>query len=282
MRIAVGIAHAAFLEERRRTLRRLLDQLPGAHVSVSEKREHASVWAKRLWEWAEAEDADATILLNDDVTVCPQLVEIVAAMVTAVPDETISLHTSLPVALSLAAAGERWVRCYWLTGPGYVLPRGAPRRLLDWLARAPTSLVRRTNEDAVGIYEAWSRQKPIWGVIPALVEHDTSVPSTLGYDKHPLRTSCIPWTLPPFEGAPLTDPSFWKPAGEPVLLENPWLSRDAMSRTERLCRFGSSLCCLCLENPGTIGSQTSDAMICLNCIVNAVGFIARVAADKSQ
>jgi hypothetical protein len=280
VKIAIGIAHAEFLWERRESLSRLLRAVPEAHVSVSKEREHASVWAKRLWEWADAQDADATILLNDDITVHPELREIVAAMVTAVPGETISLHTSVPVAASLATAGQRWLRSYWLTGPGYVLPRGGARRLLDWSAAAPRNLVATSNEDAIGIHEAWSRQRPIWGSIPAFVEHDVSVPSTLGYDRHPLRKSGIPWTSPHFAGAPFTDPSYWKPAGEPALVPNPWMTHDAMARTERLVREGNSLCVMCVARPGVVASPASDAMICLTCLASCFVYVARIIASK--
>ena len=281
MKIAVGIAHAEFLPERRNSLSRLLRQVPRAYVSVSKEREHASVWAKRLWEWAAEQDADATVLLNDDVTIHPQLVEAVQAMVTAVPGETIALHTSVPVAQSLALIGERWLRCYWLTGPGYVLPRGGARRLLDWSAAAPRSLVGTVNEDAIGIHEAWSRQRPIWSTIPALVEHDVSVPSTLGYDQHPLRKSCVPWTATPFAEAPVTDPSYWNPLSEPVLVENPWMTRDSMARVERIVHQGNSLCFMCLTRPGAVGSSVSDAMICLGCLANCFSFLVQMANKNS-
>lgn len=280
MKIAIGIAHAEFLPDRRASLARLLRQAPAAHVSVSKEREHASVWAKRLWEWAAEQDADATILLNDDVTIHPQLVEAVAAMAAAIPGETIALHTSVPVAQSLALIGERWLRCYWLTGPGYVLPRGGAQRLLDWSAAAPRSVVATVNEDAIGIHEAWSRQRPIWGAIPALVEHDVSVPSTLGYDNHVLRKSCVPWTAPHFARAPVTDPAYWKPLGEPVLVENPWMTRDSMARIERLVRAGHSLCFMCLARPGTVGSSASDAMICLPCLSSCFAFVIQMAGRQ--
>jgi hypothetical protein len=275
VKIAIGIAHAEFLPDRRSSLDRLLAQVPGAHVSVSEKREHASIWAKRLWEWAATEDADATILLNDDVSVHPQLVEIVGAMVSAVPGETIALHTSVPVAPTLAAAGQRWLRCYWLTGPGYVLPRGGAQRLLDWAAAAPRNLVGTMNEDAIGNHEAWSRQKPIWNCLPALVDHDVSVASTLGYDSHPLRRSCVPWTDPAFASGRLTHPDYWSPAGEPVFVDNPWMTREALARTERLVRFGNWLCCMCIERPGVVGSSTSDAMLCLPCVANCFTMVTK-------
>ena len=129
MTIQILIVTAAeWAPERRPGLARLQAQLPGAITLASPVREHASVWALRAWRKAAAHDGP-TVILNDDVTVCPDFPAVVAAMLAAVPDQVIALHTTIAIAPSLAACGERWVRSYWLTGPGYVFPPGAAARL---------------------------------------------------------------------------------------------------------------------------------------------------------
>jgi hypothetical protein len=45
-------------------------------------------------------------------------------------------------------------------------------------------------------------------VIPALVEHDTTIPSTLGYDNHPERVPLVTWR--DVDTSSFTDPETWK------------------------------------------------------------------------
>lgn len=93
------IPHCEWLYERKATLRRLLDQLTDATESpivlASKHREHASVWAGVAWDLASEFD-DHVCILNDDVILHPEFLPIVEAMIAAVPDECISLHTNAP------------------------------------------------------------------------------------------------------------------------------------------------------------------------------------------
>lgn len=284
--ISIGIAHAGFLPERKPGLARLLEQIDNyprpqhggnVHVSRSLVREHASVWAKRLWEWAATQEADAVVLLNDDVTLCPNFVQTVQAMVAAVPDQVIALHCTAPVAPSLAAAGEQWLRSYWLTGPAYILPRGAAKRLLEWVANAPKSLIASVNEDNVIMHWAWSEQRPIWHSLPALVQHDVSVPSTLGYDNHPMRQSNVAWDSPHFKGESFINAEDWAPKAEPVMVQCPWMSNEAFSRVERAYQSVPQLCCFCHARAGQLGSATG-AVICGPCLSNCVNALVTRAA----
>ena len=226
-KVVVAIAHAAFEPSRSRTLGRLLEQLAGDEITVlrSEKPEHARIWARRLWQWVAEQDVDAVICLNDDVEVCPNITREVAAMLDVVPPGTpIALHTSAPIAQSLAVAGDHWCRCHWLTGPAYVLTPETARELLTFWDALPASFTE--NEDNVAIY--WSRRvgRPIWSSIPALAIHDTAEKSTLGYDNHPLRVTCVPFTRVPI-------PESWAPEGEPILVKNPWMTDEHMDAFNR-------------------------------------------------
>ena len=93
-----AIAHAAWLPDRRRTLARLLNQLgEEVLVSASPGPEHASIWARRLWEGgARAFPDEHVCFLNDDVLIHPEFRRVVEAMVEAVPEEPLSLHTNVP------------------------------------------------------------------------------------------------------------------------------------------------------------------------------------------
>jgi hypothetical protein len=268
--VNIAIAHAAFLPERARTLDRLLTQL-GAPVAVlrSERREHASVWARRLWEFA---GDDAIVCLNDDVEVCPDFRDVVESMVRAVPDQVIALHTTSPAAPSLVAAGERWLRSYWLTGPGYILPASAARRLLAWIDASPRQLAASVNEDNLIMHWAWHEQRPIWHCLPALVKHDTGVPSSLGYDLHPGRVTNVPWSNHPI-------PADWTPAQKPVLVECPWMTRERLRETEMALTAEPQVCCFCFGAMGVAASPTG-ACVCAQCIVKIVAALAGKAMAK--
>jgi len=226
--VKVLIVHAHWLNDRKRTLARLLEQVPGATVLSSRRPEHANIWARRAWEWAEDQDCPVAIL-NDDVTVCPDFEATVAAMTDAAPGRVLSLHTSVPEATRISG---RWLRCYWLTGPGYVLPRGAPSQLLGYWAGLPWDFASKHNEDVIAIHWAWQKQEPFWSSIPAVVKHDTSTRSSLGYDNHPMRTSCVPWDQS--HNARLTDPEYWRHgAQDPPFVENPWSKNDYLASVRR-------------------------------------------------
>jgi hypothetical protein len=275
----IGVAHAAFIPERRETVTRLVDELKfPVTVCDSLKREHASVWARRLWEWAaqvQAENDCHVVCLNDDVKPHPDFVNVARAMVTAVPDKVISLHTSVPEAPALAKKGAHWLSCYWLTGPGYILPPGTARSLLNWMDAAPREFLEAVNEDVMGIQWAWSNQQPIWGCIPALVQHDVSVASTLGYDDHPMRQSCVPWDDEMFAEQDMTDPTFWTPKGykggtDGKWIENPWMKISDLQKTQALFVESKSgpankLCSWCMENISPLYSPKSGVKICPAC-----------------
>ncbi|MBA0085952.1 MAG: hypothetical protein HRJ53_13215, partial [Acidobacteria bacterium Pan2503] len=223
--IAVGIAHASFLPERKASLERVIKQLGGSEnplicVSYSETREHARIWARRLWEWAATRQEDFVVLLNDDVDLCPDFLQVCRAMLSHMEGEIVSLHSQLPAARSIFAAGGRWLRSYWCSGPGYALPRGVAKRLLEWMDHTPSTLLDAYNEDGYVNMFAWGTRRPIWHCLPALVQHDTRVPSTLGYDGHPMRRAEIDWTS--FEVRHLHSSNGWRLDESAPFVECPW------------------------------------------------------------
>jgi hypothetical protein len=242
-------SHAAWDPARQASLYRLLDTLPRARGYESRRREHASIWAGRVWDTAEKVRTHVCIL-NDDVIVPKDFPDIVEAMVRAVPDECLSLHTTAPAA---AAYPGPWVRSSHYTGPAVVLPPGAARALLDFRASLPWWYVARINEDELAALWAFSRQRPFYCAIPSPVMHDVSVPSTLGYDHHPHRTTSVPWT-----GGPVD----WTPQGDPPFVECAWNPSSRIAYIYRLLRQ-SHVCVMCLNGEGIVGMRGS--MICRRC-----------------
>lgn len=237
--VEVAIAHAAWAEDRKAPLDRLLEQLDAQGAKpllfASTHREHASVWWIRILREL-AQDArqgpDAWIVLNDDVDVSPKLLEHVAAMLVHLPDEILSLHTQLPAAKSLAELGANYLRSYWASGPGYVLPRGTPKKILEWYAQMPRIQRESWNEDGWLNLFSYMRRRPIWHSIPALVQHRTEVRSTLGYDDHTLRTATVDWR----DMAAILEHKgkrWWRPEAPAPFLENPWMTTDQLVGLER-------------------------------------------------
>ena len=255
-----AISHAAWHPERGATLARLVKQLAdqGAdiHVSVSARREHAAIWATRLWEYA-AFVEEPTVCLNDDAILSDDFVGTCEAIAEAVPDEVVSLHTQVPGAELVKGP---WVRCYWLTGPAYLLPQGAARSMLDW--PAPWEFLSRVNEDNRAIHWTWERQRPFYSVTVAPVVHDVETASTLGYDGHPHRLPRVTWRDRP--DLDLTDPAYWKPKGEPPFIPNPWMPAETLEMVRLAVKEGRPLCIMCTYRLGAVGTSAGIA-ICARC-----------------
>jgi hypothetical protein len=263
--VRVVIAHCGWLPERKASLRRLLGQLPricSDWVLTSDAKEHAAVWARRAWEWA-ARTNDHVVILNDDVILHPDFLKIVGAMIEAVPDECISLHTTAPAAIELQQQGHAWARCYHYTGPAVVLPPGAAASLLEYASALPWSFVSRINEDNLAIHWAWEKQRPFWCAIPAPVTHDTAIPSSLGYDAHPYRTPTVPARA---EDVNLTDPARWAKHWDAPWMPNPWMSVDRMTYMRTVLKMGRHICSLCSELEGVVGDAKNGVMVCGRCL----------------
>ena len=255
--VRVIVVHAGWVPERQATLARLLGQLHDPIVLSSRRPERATVWARRAWEVAEDLDEPVAIL-NDDVTVCPAFQDVCDSVAAAAPGRTISLHTSLPGSARVPGA---WLRTYWLTGPGYILPRGVPTQLLDYWATLPPGF--GPNEDNVAIAWAWSRQEPFWSTVPALVEHDTSTRSTLGYDDHPMRSPVVTWRD--------RDPAAidWSVgADRPPYLENPWAQGPRLENQRSVLLSGKA-CSICFARVAVAGMQGHE--FCGPCLAKFVG-----------
>ena len=232
MNIKIAIGHAAWAgETRRENYKRLVQELKPDYVHVSEAQEHATVWARDLWTEASKDDRNATVILNDDVEVCPDFRQVLWAM--TLNDEGsgvgahLGLHTTFPE-LETFPNLPSWIRSYWYTGPAMCLTPLWARHLLRFWDSHPE--LHDANEDMVGIYAAYEARKPYYHPIPSPVKHRTDIRSTLGYDGHAHRLTLCPWDDLRFAGLDLTDPETWRPPR----LEVPWM-RDATLRILRKC-----------------------------------------------
>jgi len=244
----VVIAHAAFDPDRAAPLARLVAQLEAQGVSPvifkSEVREHARIWAMRVWRNVAAlgspdapDDAQSTpvVILNDDVEVPDEFVEAICEVVRVARAHAdaygqrsvapISLHVQHPAARELGQRGEAFARSYSYTGPGVVLTPALARSLVEWADAHPDAW-RTQNEDGVANAWAWDRQIPFLTTIPALVKHDTRVPSTLGYDGHAMRTSSVPYDDPAVVHP--RDLTSWTTRTAPEWLPHPWMTEGTM------------------------------------------------------
>jgi hypothetical protein len=256
--IQFHVAHAAWAKDRPAELERMMALPFRLNVVKSVVKEHASVWARRLWEQCLDDGPDWHTLLNDDVDVCPSKPTWDACLSQAKGD-IVSLHTSCTERTDVP-----WVRCYWATGPGYALRRGVARKLLDFVDTLPRILVESVNEDVIMILYAWSKQEPIWSSIPALVEHRVEVPSTLGYDNHDLRQTKVPW-----HRFPIPDRIDWKVTSQPPFIENPWATSAHLDKQWRAIKSGH-LCYFCLANVAIAAAKQSPAGICWDCLRGCV------------
>ena len=269
MSIAFHVAHAAWAKGRPAHLDKMLASLPfRINVVKSIKKEHASVWARRLWRECARQDDESSkvgieapmwnVCLNDDVDVCPSK-PVWEAALGAAKGDIVSLHTSCT-----ESTEHPWVRCYWMTGPGYALRRGVAAKLLAFYDSLPAiwQTAEGNNEDLVGILYAWSKQEPIWSTVPALVQHRTEIESTLGYDHHRLRQSPVPWT---HSCAFAELPEHWRVTSQPPFIENPWMPSSQLDVMWRAIKVGH-LCSFCCRNVACVSSKSSEGRMCWECL----------------
>ena len=269
----IGIAHCAFDLGRRESLRRLMTALgwlaaapqtaDSPHVSCSVEREGAHVWARRLWKWA-AEQDDDVLLLNDDVTIIsPDLARLASAVLAAAAADIISLHTVLPEAPEAIAHGASFLASYLVSGPGYILRRGIAERLLRFADRVDFESLK---EDNVLSYFAFHEQRPSWHTLPALVKHDSLVPS-VAYDGATPDNDAARVTTAPWDGKPLSLMHWRGVSPEPRFVDVEWLPVESLKVQASCMAMGIPMgtCMACGKNRGQIGAPATGLMICLPC-----------------
>lgn len=123
-------------------------------------------------------------VLEDDVTLCSAFLTELERVVEAVPSDPLSLFTARASIMREAdKKGTKLLKRYDLdTAQGLVFPWFQFRRLCNWVdAHEAVYPDWRFHGDMR--IAAWSKAKrwPIVHVVPNLVDHDVSLPSTLGH-----------------------------------------------------------------------------------------------------
>lgn len=231
IRIALGLPHCPWDPHRTKSFARLRGQL--GITANSDTCEHAHdvavfadvgpqpnwVWSGKLWDWAaglpsEGPAAPTHLLqVQDDVVVAPAFWGILNAMLTAVPDQIISLFTIYPHAQQLSQMGARWMTTTdWMTGPAYVMPMADLRAFHVWRAALRPGAIQAVNEDTLlGLFCAATGRR-VWNPLPAPVDHDASLPSNYGNDHAGNNRASYTWRQwSPSDLHSMERPEFWVP-----------------------------------------------------------------------
>ena len=264
------ITHAAFAPERRESLVRMRERLPrqGDAVTVlrSDVREHPAQWAQRLWQWVAWQD-EPVVCLEDDVILPDGFHEMCEAVLRASGGKAcVSLHLQAPGTVDVQF--QRWCRSYWLSTVACIMTPDDARSLVEYSCALPWNVLARMNHDNIAIWWAWERQQPFLATIPGLCKHNSAIPSTFGYDKHPNRVPHVGlWAQ---EGMRPTDPDWWGAVpGCPPHVNNPWAQPHVLESIRRALQ-GGGLCLACACRPARVGTQTG-MRLCAQCLHTMAG-----------
>ncbi len=189
VKLAISIAHAVHRPERRRTLTPMLDALADrqnyTHLECAPGKPHE--WSERQWGGAITmstlgSGCTHALLLNDDLVLCDGFLAVLANVIAARPNHLINLYNCHKLAHEAQARGMSWLTGNdSLIGNAYVIPIPSLRHFLHWRETALTpGTVETLSEDQLVNLWAMAHDIRIWHTIPALVEHDLSVPSCYG------------------------------------------------------------------------------------------------------
>jgi hypothetical protein len=178
-------------------------------------------------------------------------------MLSAVPDDVgiIGLTSIHPMATEVARRGHRWYRTPGnIVGWAYCLRRDTLGKFLSDRVKLGASFQAHNEDDQIGLWSNHTKQGA-WHPVPAICDHDTSVPSSYNNDAHSLRRPQVTWR--DFGEGSLCDPQWWKPSGLPEMLSMP---------PQHMCWF-------CMERPIAAKSGKTGAGICPACLASCVSNI---------
>ena len=111
--LAVAIPHADWSPGRPQALARVLDALgPVAEpdrLYVYANRDTRGEWWGHIAQWAAAQPCTHFLQVQDDLALMPGYLAVVRAMVEAVPDRIIGLHSVHQAIPQFAGGGIRWI-----------------------------------------------------------------------------------------------------------------------------------------------------------------------------
>lgn len=228
---SLAISHTPWVPERVESKNRLIDALDagGGYRNLRPETGHDRfllmgdrapnhVWSERMWRWAAETDATHCVFLQDDVIVYEGFWNVLRTLVEVQPDAVIGLETVHPLAQPIAMDPD--LACRWLTtsdglvGVGYVIPRALLLEFLEWrLHCLRTGALEALTEDTmIGVW-CLATGRRVWHPMPTIIDHDTSIASTYGNDKHTNRRPMVRaehGKLGGWEPEDLLDPKFWR------------------------------------------------------------------------
>lgn len=199
MKLVFSIAHAAHRTERvaslDRMMRAIISPLMSDSLYIAAESGKPHEWSLDQWTGAvrraAACDGTHAVLLNDDLVLCPDFMGVLEQVIAARPTHVVNLYNTHPLATEAQKRGLSWLTSVdGLIGNAYVLPVPALRAFLGWRASSLTAgTVEALSEDQ--LLNLWCMQYGalIWHTVPALVQHDVSVPSCYGNTQ--LRTATV-------------------------------------------------------------------------------------------
>ncbi len=185
------------------------------------------VWSGKMFEWMAAQTTDYVMQVQDDVLLAPRFMDAVTAALKGAPNaRVISFYTIAPQAQQLSAQGCNWMTTTdWMTGPCWITTTAFMREFWKFRSTrlrdgwdALDSISRRIksglNEDTLLGLGAAALGEKIWNPLPALVDHDTSMPSNYGNAHGRFNRASFTWKNWQDQGnkiEKLYDPEWWKP-----------------------------------------------------------------------
>jgi hypothetical protein len=195
-----------------------LDGSEPAHYREFTDRAPNTVWAESLWTWLLETGAEWCLQLQDDVMVAPCFWPALRAMIDALPEEAevIGLTSVHPGSVEIARQGHRWFCTRGnVVGWAYMLRHDALSEFRIARDLLPPAF-RQMNEDMQIAEWAARSGRLVWHPVPTIVDHDTSITSSYANDHHGHRRPQVTWR--DFGEGSLTDPTWWKPSGQPTIL----------------------------------------------------------------
>jgi hypothetical protein len=162
----------------------VLNKRVGSDVSVEVDTTEGTwhVWAPAMWKRAVSLGKPYCLLLNDDLILPEWFWRDLELVIKARPDQVINLYNTHPVADFALSKGIRWLTSFdGLIGNAYVFPTEDLKDFLSWREEVLTFYGRRdlTEDQQINLW-AMCKRRLVYHTVPALVDHETSIPSLYG------------------------------------------------------------------------------------------------------
>jgi len=253
-RIAFGLPHTPWIEERVESLQRLHGQLGTLPVEMpyrefTEQVPNA-VWSEQMWSWGIETNADWFLTLQDDVEVSPWFWPSLHALLDTLDGlggGVLGLSSVHPIQVEIARQGHRWYRTRsHLVGWAYAIRHDMLRSFMVWRSRQ--KLTKQMTEDSLLNHWITVCNHDTYHPVPTIVDHDTTIESSYGNDAHVHRRPWISWR--DFSEGSLTSAAFWRPSGDIPLLPTPptHLCWTGCGRVASVGAGPVRLCSACVAN----------------------------------